>query len=106
SSLRAVAGARAAASLLAQQACVAAVGSPSALLVGAGQPYGRREIATALALPVLGEVSDDPSAAAVLSDGERRSRQFDRSNLVRTLHHLAQQLAHGLQESADRVGAL
>ncbi len=105
-SLRAVAAARAAAPVLAEQARVAAADPPSVVLVGPGQPYGRREIATALGLPVLGEVGDDPRAAAVLSDGERRSRQFDRSDLVRSLHHLAEQLARGLQESAARVGAL
>jgi hypothetical protein len=105
-SLRAVAAARVAAPVLIEQARVSAAEPPGAVLVGPGRPYGRQEIGTALALPVLGEVGYDPRAAGVLSDGERRTRQFDRSDLVRSVRQLAEQLADGLQRSALRMGAV
>ena len=105
-SLRAVAAARSAAPILLEQARAGAAGPHAAVLGGPGQPYGRREIASALSLPVFGEVADDPRAAAVLSDGARRPRHFERSDFVRSVHHLAQQLAADLRESVNRVGVV
>lgn len=47
--------------------------------------YPSREVAKVCHLPLLGELPWDPEEAAVLSDGVRAGRKFDRSRLVRDL---------------------
>lgn len=62
------------------------------VVVGEGEPYSSREIATALGRPVRAGLALDPSAAAHLSDGEPRPRRFERSPLTRSLQTTAQAL--------------
>lgn len=62
------------------------------VVVGEGQPYSNREIATALGRPVRAGFALDPSAAVHLSDGEPRPRRFERSPLTRSLQTAAQAL--------------
>ena len=73
------------------------------VVVGENQPYGAREIAAALGMPVLGGIPDDPPSAAHLSDGRPRPRKFDSGPLARSLHTTAARLAARLQRSADLI---
>lgn len=59
---------------------------PSVLLVGEGQPYAAKEVATVLGLTVLSVLADDPEPAAVLHRGTSVSARFDSSPLIRSLH--------------------
>lgn len=61
----------------------------SLLVVDADQPYPATQIATACRLPLLGELPDDPRAAAVWSDGAHPWRSFTRSPLQREARHIA-----------------
>ena len=63
-----------------------------ALVIGAGEPYGEREIAEALGVPVVGVLPRDAKAAAVLSDGASASRLFDQSALMRAARTVAVRL--------------
>jgi hypothetical protein len=74
------------------------------IVIGEGQPYGRAEIAKALASPVTTSVAYDPKAAAHLSDGRPRQRRFDSSPLIRSIRDAGSQLSNALQRSADLVG--
>lgn len=102
SSLRAVRAASRIAPLLQEELEVRA-GDPrvSVLVVDAGAPYPAAEIAGACRLPLLGELPDDPRAAAVWSDGDRPGRGFGRSPLQRE----ARGLAGALAASGGRRGA-
>lgn len=73
------------------------------IVVGAGQPYGTREIAKALGVPVIAEVAHDPRSAGHLSDGAPRSRTFDASRLTRSLHAMSALLAARFSTTADLV---
>ncbi len=63
------------------------------LVVGADAPYPASEVAVACRLPLLGELPDDPRAAAVWSDGDQPRRGFGRSPLQREARRLAEALA-------------
>ncbi|NLT29414.1 MAG: hypothetical protein GXX86_03000 [Propionibacterium sp.] len=65
SSLPAVAGARSWAGTLRERAS----GAVGALVVGEGRPYAAKEVARALALPLLGAVEFAPEHAVVFSEG-------------------------------------
>lgn len=65
----------------------------SLLVVGPGRPYASAEIAAGCGLPLLGELPDDRSAAAVWSDGVPPGRTFRRSALQRAARRLADLLA-------------
>lgn len=56
------------------------------LLVGEGQPYGAREVASVVSLPVLSSLPDDAAAAAVFSRGAPPPKRFENSPLSRGLH--------------------
>ena len=58
---------------------------PCVLLVGEGQPYSRREVATVLGLPVMGALADDEDGAAVYHRGANPPRRFETGPLVRSL---------------------
>ncbi|MDN5763489.1 MAG: hypothetical protein L0H41_14395, partial [Microlunatus sp.] len=73
------------------------------IVVGSGQPYSSREIAKGLGVPVIAEIADDPRAARHLSDGTRRSRRFDSSRLVRSLHSTSSQLAARFETTAELI---
>lgn len=55
------------------------------LLIGEGDPYGSREVADVLNLPVIATVSDDPESAAVLHRGATPHKRFDSGPLTRSL---------------------
>lgn len=55
------------------------------LLVGEGQPYSRKEVASVLGLPVVGAVADDRDSAAVYHRGAAPPRRFETGPLVRSL---------------------
>lgn len=63
---------------------------PGLLVVGEGQPYGKREIAKALGLPVVATIADDPVGAAVYHRGDPAPRRFEASAYVRSLAAAAQ----------------
>ncbi|MFC4951039.1 hypothetical protein [Pseudonocardia sp. GCM10023141] len=94
SSLRAVRAAVRVAPSLGQELAV----SPndprlSVLVVGPNEPYSSAEIAAACGTALLGEMSHDPRAAAVWSDGDPPGRWFRRSLLQRDARHLVPKLA-------------
>lgn len=55
------------------------------LLVGEGAPYGAKEVASVVSLPVVASFPDDSSTAAVFSRGTPRPRRFEDRALVRAL---------------------
>lgn len=65
----------------------------SVLVVAAGDPYPGPEIAIVCGVPLVGELPDDPRAAAVWSDGEQPWRGWRRSALQREVHRVAARLA-------------
>lgn len=68
-------------------------GPLAALIVGPNEPYGEREIAEALGVPIIGSLPHDPRAAAVLSDGAPAGRMFTQSALLRAARTAAHRLA-------------
>jgi MinD-like ATPase involved in chromosome partitioning or flagellar assembly len=62
------------------------------VVVNANARYGGREVAAAVALPLLGVVPDDPSTAAVFADGAPAGRRTPRSPLVRAARSIATSL--------------
>ena len=86
SSLRAVAAARPAATVL-RTAEPAHSSSPRGwlLVVGERRPYPADEVASSLGLPLLGSLAWDPRAAVVLSDGASAGRWFARTPLMRSV---------------------
>jgi hypothetical protein len=93
--LPAVAGARAWAETVARERPWR---NPGLLLVGPGQPYGARNMASVLALPVIATVAHDPATAAVYHRGEQPPRypgwmwprrRFETSALMRSLRSAA-----------------
>lgn len=75
-----------------------------AIVVGPGRPYSTREVATALDLPVLGELAWDPRTAATLSHGEPPPRAADRAPLTRALAVLAGAAATALTQRTAAPG--
>ena len=71
-SLRAVLSARVHLPSLTEQERLSTAGRTGLVLVGEGEPYGRREVAQALGVGVHAVVAHDPAVAAHLSDGEPR----------------------------------
>lgn len=55
------------------------------LLVGVRQPYGAREVAEVVNLPVVASLPDDPESAAVFSRGARPPKRFETGPLARSL---------------------
>lgn len=56
------------------------------LVVGEGQPYGSREVAGVLNLPIVATLADDPESAAVFHRGATPPRRFETGPLARSLH--------------------
>lgn len=105
SNLRSLAAARTYAALLREQSRMAGgERNLGVLVVGEGMPYGSREIGRLLEIPVLCVLPDDPSNAAAFSDGAPRSRRFDRSALVRSLHHAVGDLTTQVRRRRGRLG--
>ncbi|SDS73971.1 hypothetical protein [Microlunatus soli] len=74
------------------------------ILIGENQPYGRREIANLLSIPVVSVIADDVESAAVFSDGARRSRKFGRSPLARSLHRATEEIGSQIRRRRARLG--
>lgn len=104
SNLRSVLSARVhGAAVRGHQDWIAAEAPTGLLLVGEGQPYGKQEIAKALAMPVLASIAFDPAAARHLSEGAPRPRKFESTGLAKSLHTTAVVLSGQMQQSADRI---
>ncbi|MET0693481.1 MAG: hypothetical protein ABWY56_06090 [Propionibacteriaceae bacterium] len=73
------------------------------LVIGDGEPYGKREISKALGLPVLACIALDPLSAQHLSDGRPRPRKFDASPLTKSLHTTAASLHDTMQRAVDKI---
>ncbi len=78
----------------------------AALVVGPGEPYGEREIAEALGIPVIGTLPRDTKAAAVLSDGAPAGRLFAQSALLRAARSTSARLAEFAAQHESRVAPL
>ena len=76
----------------AQVEAVGASGEFGLLVVGAGRPYGVREIETQFGIPVLAHVAWEPRQAEVFSDGAPPPRSLVSSTLVRSLRSSASAL--------------
>ncbi|QGN34566.1 hypothetical protein [Microlunatus sp. Gsoil 973] len=105
SNLRSLVSARTYAGVLREQARMAGreVGL-GVIVVGEGKPYGSREIGRLLQMPVVSVLADDPTTAGAFSDGAPRSRRFDRSPLVRSLHRSVGELSGHVRRRRERLG--
>lgn len=75
------------------------------LLVGSGRPYGRAEVQHQFATRIAGEISHDPAAAAVFSEGAPAPRRFAQAGLVRSLSKTATSISGRLEAARDLIGA-
>jgi hypothetical protein len=104
SNLRSVMSARVHAGSFLERAQLASRdGDTGVIIVGEGEPYDRHEIGKALGMRPVAAVAYDRASARHLSDGAPRSRKFDSSPLVKSLHAVASSLSSELQRRADRV---
>lgn len=71
-----------------------------AVVVGAGHPYGSREIAEAVGVPVVTAMAWDPTNAEVLSAGLPAGWRFARSALMRSAGAGVQDICRFLQGTA------
>lgn len=71
-----------------------------AVVVGAGHPYGSREIAEAVGVPVVTAMAWDPTNAEVLSAGLPAGWRFTRSALMRSAGAGVQDICRFLQGAA------
>lgn len=105
SNLRCLAAARTYAGVLRDQSRMAAGElNLGVLVVGEGMPYGAREIGRLLEIPVVSVLPYDPATAVAFSDGAPRPRRFDRSQLVRALHHTVGDLTGHVRRRRGRLG--
>lgn len=105
SNLRCLASARTYAGVLREQSRMAGAElNLGVLVVGEGMPYGSREIGRLLEIPVVSVLPDDQATAATFSDGVPRPRRFDRSQLVRALHHAVGDLTGHIHRRRGRLG--
>lgn len=72
-------------SLVSDDPAVRDLSNMAVLVVGPGKPYSTREIAETVGLPGCGEIAWDPDTARVFSVGERPTRKYSASPLVRSL---------------------
>ena len=75
-----------------------------ALLIGQGMPYGTKEAAKTLQMPVVSTLAWDQPSAEVLSLGSKASRRFEHSNLSRTLRASVQAIQSTVSASRDNLG--
>lgn len=74
------------------------------VLVGDG-PYRASDVVSSLEVDVLGELPDDPRAAAALVDGGRSHTSFARTRLARSASGLSADLARIVDEATPMVEA-
>ena len=65
---------------------------PGLLLVGEGQPYRATEVAKVLGMPVVADLPDDPTAAAVYHRGAAPPKHFETGPYVRGLQATVQSI--------------
>lgn len=107
STLRALAGARGHTAAVVEQGRLSGgVDNVGAIVVAEDQPYGRREIAKLLGVPVLTGVPDDPASAAAIIEGGRRARRFDSAPLPKALPHVINDLQTVIQRRRGRLAGL
>ena len=63
---------------------------PGLLLIGEGQPYRDSEVAKVLGMPVVGDLPDEPTAAAVYHRGATPPKHFETGAYVRAIQALVQ----------------
>lgn len=71
------------------------VDGPSAVgvvLAGPGRPYGAKEVAATLGLPVVGSLPRDEASARVWSHGATQPRRFQRAGLVSAVAELGRRV--------------
>lgn len=107
STLRALAGARGHSAGVAEQGRLSGGGdNVGSIVVAEDQPYGRREIGKLLGVPVLTGVPDDPTSAAALIEGGRRSRRFDSAPLPKALPHVIADLQAVIHRRRGRLAGV
>lgn len=65
---------------------------PGLLLIGEGKPYRATEVSKALGVPVVADLPDDPTAAAVYHRGANPPRNFETGAYVRGLQATSQSI--------------
>ena len=75
------------------------------LLVGEGEPYGAREVAKVLQVPVTASLALDEDAAAVFSRGAGPPRRFESSQLLRGLRAAASAIQSVVDANRASLGA-
>ena len=103
--LPAVVGARPWVAALNEQAGAAGTPGPRLVLVGPGQPYPEREVASVLGAPVLACLAWDPATAEVFSLGAAPPRRAGAAALIKSLHALAGATQSALAHGAARPAA-
>jgi hypothetical protein len=83
-----------------------AASSLGVLLVGDGQPYGGREVAKVLQVPVTASLAWDEDTAAVFSRGAKPSRRFESSHLLRGLRAAAAAIQSVVNDNRASLGAI
>ena len=76
------------------------------LVAGPGRPYSTREIAAAIAVPVLAALDWDPRSAATLSHGEPPPRRVENTPLARSLRAAAAAVSAALQSRREASAAV
>ena len=82
-----------------------AASSLGVLLVGDGEPYGAREVAKVLQIPVTASLSLDQDGAAVFSLGANPPRRFESSQLLRGLRAAASAIQSVVDANRASLGA-
>lgn len=77
---------------------------PGLVVVGGGRPYAAGEIAEQLELGLVADLPWDPSAAAVLSDGEPEPRKLTERPLWRSFHTLSMHIARDVHAAGRDAG--
>ena len=75
-----------------------------ALLIGQGMPYGAKETAKTLQLPVISTLAWDRASAEVLALGARAPRRYEQSNLSRSLRACVQTIQATITTSRESLG--
>lgn len=65
---------------------------PGLLLVGEGQPYRATEVTKVLGMPVVADLPDDPTAAAVYHRGAASPKHFETGPYIRALQAAVQSI--------------
>jgi hypothetical protein len=82
-----------------------AASSLGVLLVGDGEPYGAREVAKVLQIPVIASLALDQDGAAVFSRGANPPRRFESSQLLRGLRAATSAIQSVVNANRASLGA-